>query len=84
MKKDEQGRIINLVKHRDLIMKGHSVCVTCCKDMPICWDTVCCVCGDTSCYGCSYSDDKYWYCKKHNPNYLTSASLLSAYKGGDR
>jgi len=47
--------------------RGHSICVTCEKPMPKCWDTVCHVCGDTSCYAHSYRDDKYWYCEKHKP-----------------
>ena len=65
MKKDNQKRITNLDLKKDKsIRNGHSVCVTCRKDMPICWDTVCFKCGDTSCYDCSYSDKKHWFCKK--------------------
>jgi hypothetical protein len=64
MEKDNEGRITNLAK-ADQVQKGHSVCVSCGKDMPICWDTVCFKCGDTSCYACSDCDREYWFCKKH-------------------
>ena len=58
---DEIGRIKNISKEDDL-HSGHSVCNTCGKDMLICWDTVCCKCGNTSCYKCSAGDEKYWFC----------------------
>lgn len=64
MKTDDKGRIMNLMKI-DQIHSGHSVCNTCGKDMPTCWDTVCHICGDTSCYDCSYIISEYWYCEKH-------------------
>jgi len=43
---------------------GNSICVTCGKKMPRCWDTVCVDCGDTSCYECSFSTKEHWYCAK--------------------
>ena len=67
MKKDNKGRITNLV-NAPHIHKGHSVCVSCGKDMLVCWDTVCFVCGDTSCYDCSHSDNIHWFCDKHRPS----------------
>jgi len=66
MKTDNKGRITN-VSRKDKIFKGHSVCVTCGKDMPVCWDTVCYKCRNTSCYNCSTSSKNFWYCKKCKP-----------------
>ena len=43
---------------------GSSICVTCQKKMPGCWDTVCYGCGDTSCYDHSTAIDKKWFCAK--------------------
>lgn len=43
---------------------GDSLCVTCRKQMPRCWDTVCSICGDTSCYSHSHSDGTSWFCEK--------------------
>lgn len=60
---DNKFRLMNVQKSAN-INKGHSVCVTCGKDMPICWDTVCFICGDTSCYDCSYENNYLWYCPK--------------------
>ena len=79
MKKDSKGRITNVMKNDALICTkngvniygGHSVCVSCGKDMPGCWDTVCSVCGNTSCYDCSHSDTANWFCKKHNPTLIS-------------
>jgi len=45
---------------------GHSRCVTCGKDMPGCWDTVCATCGDTSCYKCSTERNGHWHCSRHS------------------
>jgi len=100
MKRDSRGRITNLnVDHSDdglictkngvNVYGGDSVCVSCAKDMPGYWDTVCSICGDTSCYDCSYSDDHFWffkkrtddhfwYCKKHRPTIITS--LINFFK----
>lgn len=43
---------------------GSSICTTCKKEMPVCWDTVCAGCGDTSCYEHSETVDRKWYCPK--------------------
>ena len=69
---DRQGRITRLDKD-DKAHSGHSVCNTCKKDMPYCWDVVCKECGGTFCYSCSvaidpnYSKIHYWYCLKCAP-----------------
>ncbi len=60
--KDSQGRITNI--GNEDIHTGHSVCNTCGKDMPICWDTVCWGCRDTSCYEHSHTANGYWFCEK--------------------
>jgi hypothetical protein len=48
----------------------NSICNTCGKLMYGCWDTVCWVCKDTSCYEHSYiielEDENYWICQKCN------------------
>lgn len=43
---------------------GNAICVTCGKKMPGCWDTVCAICGDNSCYDHSTAIDGHWYCEK--------------------
>ena len=45
-------------------LHGHSVCNSCGKDMPRCWDVVCSKCNKTFCYGCSIDFNGYWYCKE--------------------
>ena len=47
---------------------GNSICVTCQKRMPICWDTTCFTCDDTSCYTHSVAVEGHWYCVKHDPS----------------
>lgn len=47
--------------------RGDSVCVTCSKKMPKCWDTVCAKCWDTSCYDHSFAIDGKWLCVKCAP-----------------
>lgn len=44
---------------------GNSICTTCGKLMPTCWDTVCAVCGDTSCYDHSGLVEGRWRCRRH-------------------
>jgi len=45
-------------------VENNSICADCGKKMKLCWDTVCCYCGDTLCYDHSYIYKKNWYCKK--------------------
>jgi hypothetical protein len=47
-----------------LCEENSSICVTCGKEMPNIWDTVCVVCGDTSCYKHSVALGNHWYCQK--------------------
>ncbi len=58
-------RRIRLVHTYNPITKGHSVCNSCGKDMPVVWDTVCSICRFTFCYDCSVERDGRWYCEKH-------------------
>ena len=62
MKADNQGRIIQIEDNEDPEGDCHSVCNSCKKDMPICWDVVCCNCKRTFCYECSRAIKKKWYC----------------------
>ena len=63
---------IKNVLHSEAVMQdgrmvgrqGHSICVTCGKRMPVCWDTACYYCGDTSCYDHSIERDGKWLCLK--------------------
>ena len=71
----QDNRITN-IKKSSTIQKGHSVCVSCGKDMPICWDTVCYKCGDTSCYECSTNINNKWYCK----NYFKMEKLIKEWE----
>jgi len=62
IKKDESGRITEISRDHPDITNCHSVCNTCGKDMPICWDIVCKVCSRTFCYEHAVDIDNYWYC----------------------
>jgi hypothetical protein len=64
---DENGRIkrIKTPLKDNHLGHGHSVCNTCLKDMPNCWDTVCYSCGRTQCYDHSYVSDGHWFCSRH-------------------
>lgn len=51
----------------DGVTKGHAgdaLCITCLKEMPGCWDTVCASCGDTSCYAHSHIVGERWLCER--------------------
>ena len=63
MKTDALGRITELEDNDDC-HKGHSVCNSCGKDMPVCWDVVCNSCKKTLCYNCSIVEFCFWQCKK--------------------
>lgn len=63
MKIDALGRITELESSNNC-HNGHSVCSSCGKDMPGCWDTVCYSCNKTLCYKCSIDISGFWYCKK--------------------
>jgi len=62
---DHKGRIKRITLD-DPRGDGHSICNTCGKDMPKCWDIVCSVCNRTFCYDCAVSmeGDPYWYCRE--------------------
>jgi len=56
------GRITGFIGPADTD-HGHSVCGTCGKDMPHCWDTVCAGCGMTFCYDHSFiKNGNLWTC----------------------
>jgi hypothetical protein len=75
------------------VLAGASICCTCKKEMPKCWDTVCYGCGDTSCYQHSWITEppgivggyrvkdaptNYWYCEKCRPVTATQRHLRPA------
>lgn len=63
MIKDEEGRIKYLDPKEDSkVHTGHSVCNTCRKDMPICWEVVCKTCNRTFCYEHAVLIEGYWCC----------------------
>lgn len=59
--RDGLGRITYIPSNSNT-HSGHSVCGTCSKDMPICWDVVCYGCNRTFCYDCVESKCGYWLC----------------------
>ena len=59
--KDNKGRWMQVTSPE--IRRGHSVCNSCWKDMPRCWDVICKICRGTFCYGCAIEYGDYWYCK---------------------
>jgi hypothetical protein len=79
MKKDDKGRITGL--EGDYCHSGHSVCNSCGKDMPGCWDVVCYSCNKTFCYKCSIIISGYWYCKNEcHPGIKKSSRLLTRFE----
>lgn len=75
MIKDEQGRITHL-EQGDNCHRGHSVCNTCGKDMPRCWDTICSKCLGAFCYLHSAAVMGNWYCAKHAPKLRRGWSVI--------
>lgn len=61
LKFDDKCRIA-YVPLSSKIMKGHSVCNECKKDMPICWDIVCYYCRKTFCFDHAHLRESLWYC----------------------
>jgi len=63
MIKDDVGRIKYLDPEKDSkIHIGHSVCNTCGKDMPICWEVVCRFCNKTFCCDHAVLIGNQWSC----------------------
>ncbi len=73
--KDELGRITKPARG---MTYGHSVCNSCGKDMPVCWDTVCLSCHHTFCYDCSVTVGNRWYCKECKERAPNSWGRLTA------
>lgn len=72
MGKDSEVKWIINIKDATINLDGsvtactanNSRCITCGKDMPIIWDTVCAMCGGTLCYDHSTVVDGHWSCTK--------------------
>ncbi len=62
--------------------KGSSICQSCGKEMPVCWDTVCAHCGGTFCYDCSVGVDGHWFCKRDRAKGVKEAPVLAEFLKG--
>lgn len=79
IQKDKKGRI-KFISLDDPVNSGHSVCNSCGKDMPRCWDVVCAKCNGTFCYDCARSKGGYWFCLKCRPLKLWEKIFGRRYK----
>lgn len=69
IQRDGLGRITRIALNDPIIegvvmrqTLGHSVCGTCGKDMPGCWDVVCKGCNRTFCYNHADTRNERWFC----------------------
>ena len=67
MIKNEAGFITQLENFDWDVNTGDSICNDCEKIMPICWDSICAICGKTFCYNHVRIINGFWVCWDHEP-----------------